>query len=1540
MLSGLPKISGEAKTISAEAAQKQSVNDRYFWYYRNVKYFVKDGEERLGFGHADVRNLRGYLREVKQSGNQIEYLALLQFIGNERSSRMDKFESSDYSVAGSQLKLNLDELASILRAQELKKMVAEEKIPIDPTNVADLEKNVHLLLDILACKNEIGGEAVIEKAMTLILSCLSEQERWGFSIIRTECRGFIERFLSEYVNVLAVDNKEQELKNKIDRTNLVGPWKTQLEALVEKLTVNTKRYRGDIGDDLIRMFDRFGLTAGKNFLKMFIKATVDFLPARDEDHQAFELLSKKYKINEKVLAALRRIEDPRQRFEEAKKICETVGADVVLDHIYELNLPSGQEEQLLEVMAEIDPESVLHHARYIDFENLKNRHEVYFALLVNSTELFVNYLDELNIDREELAELMLKAADSRPLDILVNFDLIMKKVPAIAQELIVKLKTGFESREHTDVEILNQLTDIKINNSSEAANLISSLRTRAIINSSDLLMSRLDFNATSNYAEKTKLAEDVKMFLAECGQKKGVRDVLEYTYSRHPEMHDRIIRGSFGETKGGLPPASPDAVLLILKELIDDDDFYGASEIILGREVSEMSLAGRKEIGEMVKMLIRDTEYSDMGVFKYYGAGWINHKELQNYFDEKIEQNVLDIVDFNEEDANLQHFLTDQQKERIIELLVENSPAVLAKNFYRLRVTNGKTEHEAVRKYMADGKQPFCLFQTPAEAIGFLSKKSYGRCWNEDGSKKIVAEMIAMNKFIQGLHNPEIEKMLSEKEYTTRNLSERNLFLMDAFMKRYRQVFEELVALDDRGFYWIDVFFAVKDEGDFPKLAKIIAEAVKMDKDYAKGVAAMEKDRGRDRDASRPTMKLMYWDNDKLGRTHSPKYKWRQSFRENHPEPPSSYHRGYLIGMALRLDTTYHGIIEKMEKLKKDLNQDIESNDPFAPIQFIHSEEAFFRLRFLEENKTSINRLIVFAKQKSISDIFSVLETICQLNKSEQSVFLNKTDWEEIIKGFDATEILNIYLKYCAQGLIRPSESESVKVFREYLGIFGALDSVCLFKKFMFLRAGHEPDGELKEIGVETTGNQGLRQFIEKYYDLRDRFILQGEFKQADWNLENRLVLELLSVYSDFDLGKWKGSDERFKELIEKFVLAKKEGRVAPLDRAFVTQKISVAELVDFDAENITLSAEATDRFKTLVDSSSRSYLARRSEEEQLQVFSRSCLNNIEEELRRLQRKLTVAEKETDEKTNFRQDGLSRQIDIIKRLGNAVETAKTSEELLRTLLDFETINDRKSDNNITTTIIREIVFARARVDHEDYFSEFMKTSSKDKPRKSDLEKMVEFVNNILKQHVWPTLDLPASHNKKLSKIFNVSELKKEISRLDEMLSGKKRELLCVPTREMLGEFSGYYANACWNALENIMEKNPAMTAVAFVSNPEDRKHRRLAGATLLIETTVDGKKAMIVRGLNPSQNVIEQLSAENFTEEFIEKYLLPICREKGIDLLLCPLHNHHALTNRPSIEEYLKKKYQNTQRVKLDETVNFNGYDITKSCVVLRDLNK
>lgn len=1544
MLSGFPKTIGETEPIPEEKAREDKIFDRVFWYQQNVKYFVKDGEERLGFGHGDIRNYRDYLREVRKGGNETEYLALMAFIANERNSRENKFNISDYGFKQSELRSNMEALDGVIRVQKLKKIAAEKEIPIDPTdyNYEKQKQNRALLLELLANREKLGGEKVVEKVLTLIFSCFGKEGVLydGDTGILPGHRGFIQDFFMEYVNSLDLVGREKALNDNIEKANLSELWMKQMEALAKELTTGFSWKSGAFH----YLMDRekfFSLAGGKNFIKMFFQATLDFLPIKQEDYNAFELTSQKFVLCEKVFSGLRAIEDQNQRFEEAKKIVETVGADVVLGHIYELALSPEQEEKLLAEMAAIDPESFVRHAKYIDFSDLKNRQEVYRSLLAGSPGLFINHLNELQIKREEAQELLFDAAKKQPLAILANFDLAIKNNSAVGPELMAKIKAGFETIEYTDVEILNELTDVKVKSLPEAGRLIADLRRKAIVGLSDSLMKRIDFGEEAVYSKKEKSIGDGRGFLGDLGLRQAKRDILEYTFSRTINFSSRIStsrkKNSDQENnKREYPPATIDAVVLILRELLENQLYYMVGALIQSLDVNEADSQEQKEIKEIIKEAL---SVDKSMFFRICKSGWLGADEQRHYLDGFIEEDAVDLMSYGDGAINLQEILSDQQKTRIIELLAENSPSALANNYYRLRVSNGKTEYESVRQYIEAGKAPFCFFKTPAEAINFLSKEIHGFPWNEEEKPERLIEAISLTKKVRSINSPEIMKILEDdRTFNFRISNERKLLLMDKFIKKYQSVFDSWIALDEKNPYgeWLTAFSFVTDEGDFPRLAENMMALIDADKDCQKEQTADDKYAGK---VGR-IFGVKYWPQEKLDMSRGGygRFRFAARGRKNVSMPLYSFEYGTLIGLSVRTGSSYQEMLKRLKGVEQIINQDV--SEKFHLMGFVRREadESLLKFKFLRQNGKKLNDLALFMEKHRAQNFDEVAKKIFKMETGERDAFFSATDWSLIIKGFEAADTLDLYLKYCGEGLLRPSEKENVKIFREYLEVFGLLDSRVVFEKFLKLRSDQEPDEELKEIGVDASGAEGLRQLKDKYYELRDLFILRGEFNEQDWDLENKLCVELLAAFSDCETSRWGRDDGGFKKLAQRIVQAKRERKIIPLDKAFVPQKISVAELVDFNAENVTLSEGAVSRYRTLLGSSAGSYLAFRSNEEQQQWFLNSCLNNIENELQRLQEKLMAAEKITDDKAIFRQEGLKQQIELMRRLASAAKMSETPEELLRVLLDFETMNNIKNDHDVTTPIIRNIVFMRARAEHEDYFQEFSKMSVKFKPKKGDFEKMAEFVSNILKQHVCPGFDLPAEQSKKLSKILNVSELKKEAGRLGEMQSGKKSEVLCVPSRELLGELSGYYCDACWAGLDDIMEKNPKMTAVAFVSSPEDRKHRRLAGATLLIETAVNGQKAMIIRGINPKQNFIEQISAENFVEEFIEKYLLPICRAQGIKLILTPLHNKGALTNRSAIEEYLNKKYQTAEKVNLDETINFNGYDITKSCVILRNI--
>lgn len=120
-----------------------------------------------------------------------------------------------------------------------------------------------------------------------------------------------------------------------------------------------------------------------------------------------------------------------------------------------------------------------------------------------------------------------------------------------------------------------------------------------------------------------------------------------------------------------------------------------------------------------------------------------------------------------------------------------------------------------------------------------------------------------------------------------------------------------------------------------------------------------------------------------------------------------------------------------------------------------------------------------------------------------------------------------------------------------------------------------------------------------------------------------------------------------------------------------------------------------------------------------------------------------------------------------------------------------------------------------------------------------------------------------------------------------------------------------------------------MMALIMVENLEDPLKTNIAGGSLLIQTkTSDQKNAMIIRGFNPQDSIVNHYDAEDLLTSLIEDYLgqLPQAHER---IHLLPGAASGALSNRPSVIAAAIRLQGD--RTLLGETIDFNGYDITEN---------
>jgi len=216
--------------------------------------------------------------------------------------------------------------------------------------------------------------------------------------------------------------------------------------------------------------------------------------------------------------------------------------------------------------------------------------------------------------------------------------------------------------------------------------------------------------------------------------------------------------------------------------------------------------------------------------------------------------------------------------------------------------------------------------------------------------------------------------------------------------------------------------------------------------------------------------------------------------------------------------------------------------------------------------------------------------------------------------------------------------------------------------------------------------------------------------------------------------------------------------------------------------------------------------------------------------------------------------------------------------------------------------------------------------------------MLEFIQNILKEHVLGdeavdqrALPLDSGVKKNIRKRYlQVKSLTADYDKARSYTSDETITLSVVPTRGILGELSGYFCDACWTSQTNIMADNPNMVAFYFVENADDPASARIVGGSLLILTQPAGKEAFVIRGLNPQDRIANHYNTDDIIRGFLE-YLDTIPKTEDERLVLAPPGKSGALSNRPGINRAMPAYMDKDTDISLDESNNFNGYNITNN---------
>jgi len=179
---------------------------------------------------------------------------------------------------------------------------------------------------------------------------------------------------------------------------------------------------------------------------------------------------------------------------------------------------------------------------------------------------------------------------------------------------------------------------------------------------------------------------------------------------------------------------------------------------------------------------------------------------------------------------------------------------------------------------------------------------------------------------------------------------------------------------------------------------------------------------------------------------------------------------------------------------------------------------------------------------------------------------------------------------------------------------------------------------------------------------------------------------------------------------------------------------------------------------------------------------------------------------------------------------------------------------------------------------------------------------------------------------------NIDKYIRENSKIDDQIVVKS-----VPDRGLIGELSGYIGNVCYTAVTPMLQSYENLTPYKFVVNNPINNSVELAGSCLVFEEKdINGDSVLLVRALN-IPNLENSINVGQFVEKFFDQ-LTVTAKERNIKkIIIAPdggtISNYAGVTNYV-IDNYVRGK----EPVKLQNKFDFNGYDITNSCRVVREV--
>ncbi|MDD3711571.1 MAG: hypothetical protein PHP37_03170 [Patescibacteria group bacterium] len=589
-----------------------------------------------------------------------------------------------------------------------------------------------------------------------------------------------------------------------------------------------------------------------------------------------------------------------------------------------------------------------------------------------------------------------------------------------------------------------------------------------------------------------------------------------------------------------------------------------------------------------------------------------------------------------------------------------------------------------------------------------------------------------------------------------------------------------------------------------------------------------------------------------------------------------------------------------------------------------------FNRKILSKNQEDLEIFLATGKELAdklieAGDIGVLIANLEKFKGLDQEMALKLLGANGLNKIIDNIEVFSNLSRDFGQELIKLADqfSKIVKINDYYnppldkmvsktSEIFGSFASA---ENFNLIKGVDSNDKEIvKKLKLKKGGNDGLRELQERFSNFK-REIISEDFNPEILLQEDNKILYLpyFQSYIRYNESQWgKKDEENFKKIIGDYVNYKNKGELKGLNPNFTSSpELSIARSDEGARDKYQFNEHFLNRFSVLVNSIKN---AKNLYQEKFPLSK--LVKEIEEKRKSL---ISELKSKSDNMPNPQaKEGISQKINLLESVN------------IRSVKDFQENFYALARNKEFNELLRQVVFLISFSRNKQALDFDLDAVNLEKPKLDDISWTLDFIDHITNQE---TMDKYFT-DKKSKKIFNEIISAQAIS--DEMVllqseggqSGGTTKIQLIPTRGILNEFSGYVADACWaSKYDSVAKEFPNFTSVIIRQNP-DNKYERLAGAFLLIETeSKRGDRLLVIRGLNPIENLINSLSVKDFYDKTID-YLKQLAKNDNRKLaIVIDEASGGSATNRKVLFNYLEELSKKLEAIDLksEKDTTFNG---------------